>query len=314
MAKEHIEEQPIDAVILWVDGNDENHQKKILPYVEDKEKIKTRKFRTRFDQVNEIQYTIDSILKFASYIRNIYIITDNQTPAFLKEKETNTAYKNVSVIDHSAIFSGYEDYLPTFNCRPIETCMHRIPNLAEHFIYFNDDFFLINPTKSSDFYKNGLPILRGKWLKFDENIFYKKFKKKKYGHKTAQQNAAKLAGLEKYYNFRHTPHPLRKSTFENYFKEHNDVLIENIRHKFRVKTQFTPQGLGNHLEIKNKSCYFKSDLQLMYFRSYKKPMIWYKFKFKKESKKKLFLGLQSLDLCPPKILEYILHWLEKRLS
>ena len=201
--KSNINNHPIDAVILWVDGEDEAHQKKMLPYIEDKKKLKSKKFQTRFNQVNEIQFTVNSILKFAPYVRNIFIVTDNQTPTFLKEKDTEARYKNVSIIDHSTIFKGYEEYLPIFNCRPIETSIYKIPNLAEHFIYLNDDFFLINPTKPTDFFENGLPILRGKWKKFDKDIFYKKFKKPKAGHKSIQQNAAKLIGFNKYYNFKH---------------------------------------------------------------------------------------------------------------
>ena len=175
-------------------------------------------------------------------------------------------------------------------------------------------FFLINETHPTDFFIDGFPVLRGKWLKFDKDIFYKKFKKAKKGHKSIQQNAAKLIGFNRYYNFKHTPHPLRKSTFKKYFEANPDVFIENIKHKFRNENQFTPQGLANHIEIKNKTCILKADLQLMYFRSYKKPLIWYKFKLNTKSGKKLFLGMQSLDLCPPKILEYLLNWLEKRMN
>lgn len=312
MTKEHINHIEIDAVILWVDGNDENHKNKITPYLKGSQKAKSKKFRTRFDQVNEIKFTVDSILKFASYIRNIYIVTDEQIPDFLKQGDAKKTYKNVFIVDHKDIFKGFEQYLPTFNCRPIETCIHKIPDLAEHFIYLNDDFFIINQTKPEDFFLNGLPVLRGKWLHFDENIFYKKFKTTKKGHKAIQQNAAKIVGFNKYYNFKHTPHPLRKSTFATFFKANNNVFIENIKHKFRNENQFTPQGLANHIEIKNNNCVLKDDLQLMYFRSYKKPLLWYKLKLRKEGKRKLFLGMQSLDLCPAPILEYLLTWLKKR--
>jgi hypothetical protein len=249
MTNKHQNLFPIDAVILWVDGDDEAHKEKLRHYIEDVEKLNSKKFRTRYDQVNEIKFTIDSINKFAPFIRNIFVLTDAQIPSFLKDRKNDAAYKNVSIIDHSVIFDGYEEYLPVFNCRPIETCMYRIPNLAEHFIYFNDDFFLINKTRSEDFFQKGLPVLRGKWLKFDQDIYYKKFKKQKKGHKSIQQNAARLAGFNKYYNFKHTPHPLRKSTFEIYFKENPKTFINNIKHRFRDSTQFTPQGLANHIEI-----------------------------------------------------------------
>lgn len=301
----------IDAVILWVDGNDPRHREKTLPYLDNKKAINETKFRTRFDQVNEIKFSVNSILKFAPYIRNIFIVTDEQEPAFLKEE--NSSYDNVFIIDHKVIFKGYEKFLPTFCSLTIETCIHRIPGLSEHFIYLNDDFFIINKTEPSDFFRNGFPVLRGKWLKFDEDIFYKKFKKLGLGHKADQQRSAKLAGLDKYYNYKHTPHPLRKSTIEKYFEENPDVFLKNLQYKFRnnANYQFLPQGLSNYLEIKNKTCHFESNLNLIYFRSYKKSLGWYKLKFKKAKNKKLFMGLQSLDRCPKKILDFILNWLEE---
>ena len=114
MIENNSKNNPIDAVILWVDGNDDNHKAKMLPYIEDKAKVNSEKFRTRYDQVNEIKFTIDSILKYAPYIRNIYIITDNQTPNFLKNSKTDNTYNKVSIVDHQVIFRGYEEYLPTF--------------------------------------------------------------------------------------------------------------------------------------------------------------------------------------------------------
>ena len=303
---------PIDAVILWVDGNDKMHRDKMLPFIKDKSKINSKKFRTRFDQVNEIKFTVDSILKFAPYIKKIHIVTDNQTPGFLANSKI---YKNkVSIVDHKIIFKGFEQYLPTFNCRSIETCIYRIPNLSEHFIYFNDDFFLINPTTPEDFYSDGNPILRGKWKEFDENIFYKRLKKIKKGHKTAQQNAAKIIGFSKYYNFKHTPHPMRKSTFKKFFDRNPAIFEENIKYRFRNASQFTPQGLANHIEIKNKTFVFNKELRLMYFRSYKKPLLWYKFKLNYKTSNHLFLGLQSLDRCNQKILTFLLSWVTTRTS
>ena len=304
----------IDAVILWVNGNDDKHKIKISNYVDNKSEISLTKFRTRFDQVNEIKFTIDSILKFAPYIENIHIITDEQTPEFLEKIDNNDYYKKVSIVDHKVVFKDFEQFLPTFNCRPIETCMHRIPGLAEHFIYFNDDFFLIKHTKPTDFFRNGLPVLRGKWLKFDKDIFYKKFKKIRVGHKKAQQKAAQLVGLKKYYNFKHTPHPLRKSTFKTYFNNNPNIFIENIKYRFRNKNQFTPQGLANHIEIKNKSCVLISDLELLYMRSYTKPLFWIKFIFLLNGNKKRFLGLQSLDQCPSKTIKFLSKWIENRLK
>lgn len=315
---------PIDAVILWVDGNDEDHFNKMLPFIEDKKLAKTKGFRTRFDQVEEIKFTVDSILKNASFIRNIYIVTDNQTPSFLKNKKSLDIYSKVSIIDHNIIFEGQQQHLPTFNCRPIETRIYKIPNLSEHFIYFNDDMFLVNKTNPSDFFEKGYPVLRGKWLSFEEDRIVKKIKKfikgkdkkPRAGHKIAQQKGAKLTGFKKYFKFHHTPYPLRKSTFENFFSSNLQIEQDNIKHRFRDANQFTPQGLANHIEIKNKTCILKRNYQLAYIQSYKKPLLWYKvyFWYCSLNSKKLFMCLQSLDQCPPTKLKYVLGWLQQKIN
>ena len=51
----------------------------------------------------------------------------------------------VNVVDHGEILPA--DALPTFNSHAIETALHRIPGLAEHLLYFNDDFFLGRPIR-----------------------------------------------------------------------------------------------------------------------------------------------------------------------
>ena len=309
----------VDAVITWVDGGDINHQKKITPYLSDKRALKNKNFRTRFDQVEEIRYAVDSILKFAKFIKNIYIVTDNQIPIFLKN-DTNK-YKNVKIIDHDIIFKDKESYLPVFNCRPIETRLYKIPNLSEHFIYFNDDMFLIKEVSLEDFFIRGVPVLRGKWLKFNEDMFFKKIfssknKKTRAGHKIAQEKGAKIIGFKKYFKFHHTPYPLRKSTFENFFKINPQIEDLNIKYRFRNYNQFTPQGLVNHIEIQNNSCVLKFDYQMLYFQNYKKPFLWLKFKLNilSQKKDKLFLCAQSLDQAPNHKLKLILNWLDLKLE
>ncbi|MGB0879658.1 MAG: Stealth CR1 domain-containing protein [Polaribacter sp.] len=313
----------IDAIITWVDGNDPKHKAKMADYLENKTSLDSKSVRMRYDQVNEIEFAVKSILKYAKFVRNIFIVTDNQTPDFLKDKEkAKKEYPSVSIIDHKTIFEGYHQYLPTFNSRSIETQLYKIPNLAEFFIYFNDDLLLLRKTKVEDFFKNGYPVLRGSWKKFNEDIFIKKVKfffqnnskRKRAGHKIAQQKGAKLVGFTKYFKLHHTPHSFRKSTIENYFNNNNDVKIENIKYRFRNNTQFTPQSLANHLEIKNNTYILKNDYQLVYFQNYKKPFWWIKSKLKKveKDKNKLFLCMQSLDQCPEEKLRYIKNWLHNK--
>jgi hypothetical protein len=56
-------------------------------------------------------------------------------------------------VNHKAIWplealSG----LPTYNSMAIETNMHRIEGLAEHFVYANDDMLFLEPLEPKDFY------------------------------------------------------------------------------------------------------------------------------------------------------------------
>ena len=52
-----------------------------------------------------------------------------------------------------------QKYLPTFSSFPIEVNLHRIKGLAERFVYFNDDMFLLKPVKRELFFagKDCLP-------------------------------------------------------------------------------------------------------------------------------------------------------------
>ena len=316
----------IDAVITWVDGEDESHQKKINKYIKDKQKVNSIGFKTRYNQVNEIEFSVKSILKYAKFVRNIFIVTDNQVPDFLKDKDkAKRDFPNVFIIDHKIIFEGYQQYLPTFNCLPIESLLYKIPGLSEHFLYLNDDFFLFREAKITDFFIETKPVIRGVWTSFYEDIWYKKIerklhkilgkeeKKNIYGFKKGQQTIAKLLGFKKYVRLDHTIAPLKKSTYEKFYNEFPELLERNIKHRFRHPEQYTNQSLANHLEIKNNTFVLKNDYQLVYFQNYKKPLFWIKYRLKKAiENNKLFLCMQSLDQCTEEKLAYIKKWLTKK--
>jgi hypothetical protein len=317
----------VDAVITWVDGKDPDHREKMSQYIEDKNSLSNKVVRMRYDQVDEIEFSVKSILKYAKFVRNIFIVTDNQTPDFLKDIETaKQKYPNVFIIDHSIIFREYKHYLPTFNCLPIESLLYKIPNLAEHFLYLNDDLFLLRQTKVSDFFINNKPVIRGFWTNFYEDIWYKKIQKmifkfmgkeskeNMYGFKKGQQNIAKILGFDKYVRLDHTIAPLRKSTHDNYYIKNPEVLDLNIKHRFRHPEQYTNQSLANHLEINKDNFVLKNNYQLVYFQNYKKPLFWIKYKLRNAVKNnnKLFLCMQSLDQCPNEKLLYIKKWFHNK--
>ena len=157
---------PIDVVIPWVDGNDPKHKKKINSYLNDKDIARIPgAYNTRFASINEIKYSILSILKFAPFVRNIFIVTDSQNPNI--EKYIKDLFpgrlNSIQIVDHKEIFEGFEQFLPTFNSRTIDRLLWRIKGLSNHYIYFNDDIFLIRNVKPEDWFCNGRPIMRGSW-------------------------------------------------------------------------------------------------------------------------------------------------------
>ncbi|MFG6687183.1 Stealth CR1 domain-containing protein [Mariniflexile sp. HNIBRBA6329] len=317
----------IDAVIPWVDGNDTNWQKKINEHLEIKIDFNKKKESVRFNSIGEIDIAIKSIIKFAPYFRNIFLVTDNQKPESFDTLSSLAKSKDINLIliDHKIIFKGFEEYLPCFCSCSIETMFFKIPDLSEHFVIFNDDFFLMRETKPSDFFINGYPIIRGRWKKFNEDKKLRKFYhnvlsflgkskiKKGASFKGIQQKGAKLAGTNKYIRHFHAPYSVRKSVLVNYFKE-ND-LADNIKYRFRNKKQFVIYSLADHLEIKNNTYHYRRNIKLTYFRSYKSHL---KVKLKlfwfEKNKNKLFLTFQSLEMAKPKTQTYILNWLNKKLK
>jgi len=320
---------PIDAVITWVDGNDLNWQKKINKYSEVKINWKDNKETKRYNSINEIGIAIQSIIKYGSFIRNIFLVTDDQTPRGFQKLQSLGATNgiNLNIIDHTVIFKDYNSFLPCFNSCSIISMLYRIPNLAEHFIIFNDDTFLMRETSEKDFFKNGLPIIRGKWEKYYEDQIFRKIylrflsavgvKKElnRPGYKNAQQKSAKLVGTKKYIRRDHTPVSIRKSTIEVFFKNNQKIFENNIKHRFRNESQFIISSLSNHLEVKQGTYYLEKDFQLSYFQSYKSLLIikikllWFTY-----SKRKLFMCFQNLEIAEKKQLNYILVWLDKRLA
>lgn len=318
----------IDAVITWVNGNDVKWQKKINLYLEKKIDFNIKKKSLRYNSIGELDIAIKSIIKYAGFVRTIFLVTDDQIPESFKSLQELARLNNINleIIDHKIIFKGYENNLPCFNSCSIGSMLFRIPKLAEHFIVFNDDTFLMRNTTPNDFFIDNYPIIRGSWKKFDENRTLRKLfhrllswlgkskQKNQVGFKNFQQNSAKLAKAKKYVRRFHTPVSIRKSTLENFFKD-NNLLEKNTVYRFRNKKQFIISSLSEHLEIMNNSYHYKSNTQLTYFRSYKSHnIVKLKLYLFEINRKKLFMTFQSLELAKTKTIQDIFNWISKRIS
>jgi hypothetical protein len=261
------ERKPIDAVIYWVDGNDPELSAKREYYLSRAQNVNVKATKpTFYASHNEIKYCVFSILKFAPFVRNVFIVTDEQDPLIHNDIEAHFPgrSKSVIIVDHKEIFRGYEKYLPVFNSTSILSMVWRIKDLSEQFVIFNDDIFLIREVKPEHWFINGRPVLQGEWRippykKMIGNFFKaainKYFRRNpdyqpRLSFYLRQRNAALMLGLKFRYFFHcHTPHPLDRKVIEKYLNENNDLLEKNISNRFRTPDQFLLTSLAYHLEI-----------------------------------------------------------------
>src|SRR5690606_34630446 len=104
---------------------------------------------SRFRTHDELRYSLRSLARYLPWVRSVYVVTAGQVPDWLRPDD------RLRVVDHREILPA--EALPTFNSQVIEAHLHRVDGLAEHFIYFNDDFFVARPlTKEHFFEPNGL--------------------------------------------------------------------------------------------------------------------------------------------------------------
>jgi hypothetical protein len=168
----------VDAIYMWVDGNDPKIREKRLKYLGmEQEKLNVQSAaKGRFYDNDELKYSLRSLEKYAPWVRKIYLITDDQVPEWFKDNP------KIKIVDHKDIID--EKYLPTFNSEVIDFNIHKIKGLADRFILINDDMFFGRKVYKSFFFtKEGVPIkylrcIRRKWLsRPSSGMFYDIYKK-----------------------------------------------------------------------------------------------------------------------------------------
>ena len=242
----------IDFVLPWVDGSDEKWIKSFNEYAP-KDKQKSLDFSAeRYRDYGLLKYWFRGVEKFAPYVRRIHFITNGQLPIWL-----NLENPKLHWVKHSDYIPS--KYLPVFSSHPIELYMNKIDDLAEHFVYFNDDFFLTASTVSDFFFKRGLPcdyaisniqipkrtVMRSIVMNdlteinkhFSKREYIKKSPLKYINPKYGKMNIRTLACLlwketTGFQNF-HLAQPYLKSTLEEVWENCPEILENKMRSRFR---------------------------------------------------------------------------------
>lgn len=188
--------------------------------------------------IGQLRYGLRSIHQYAPWMRHIYIVVSNrssQTPSWL-----NTSHPQVSVIEHGEIWRNASQ-LPCYNSHSIEAHLHRIPGLADNFLYFNDDFALTRPLLPEHLWagEHDAPILYQAWAAPDSEwggiaaygkalVYNGKVMNEKYGH-------------TKRYVAAHAPTLVNKvamQDFQDAWKKEFDTMFRTSRFRHGLDVQY----------------------------------------------------------------------------
>ncbi len=271
----------IDFVIIWVDGNDKQWQNEKDKY---SPKRNTDNRSIRYRDWDNLKYWFRGIEKFAPWVNKIHFVTYGHLPDWLNKNNPK-----LNIVKHTDYIP--KEYLPTFSSHPIELNLHRIKGLSEQFVYFNDDMFIIDYVKKSDFFVNNLPcdmaainatvardklynsVLYNNMLilnsRFKKNEIIRKNLSKWINLKYGKTLVRTLFGMPwsefiGFYN-KHMCNSFLKSTFEEVWEKEFEVLNETCMHKFRSKEDVN-QFLFEYWQLMNGKFYPKK-MNCCYFQA-----------------------------------------------
>ncbi len=140
----------IDIIIPWVNGNDlawREEKKKALEKINPETNANSN---VRYQSWDNLQYIFRGIEKNMPWVNKVYLVTYGHLPDFL-----NINHPKIKIVYHRDYIP--EAYLPTFNSNVIELNYHRIDQLSENFILFNDDCFPIKPIPEEYYFIDNTP-------------------------------------------------------------------------------------------------------------------------------------------------------------
>lgn len=323
---------PVDAVITWVDGADPAHRRKRLELLGAGASRQAAADDTRFGDCGEIGWCVASLRRFAPWLRTIFIVADAQQPGLVARIAGTPLAERVRMVDHREIFAGYERFLPTFSNRSIEAMLHRVPGLAERFLYLNDDFVLLREVAPGDFFDAGGVVLRGQWrdgaardrvqalragLARLLRLGRPPRKLPRPSQHAAQQLSARLAGFDdRYFQFPHCPAPLRRGTIAAWQAANPTLLERNLSFRLRSAEQFLTVALANHLEFQAGTARVDNRLGTLRLKPSRQalPALRAACERSADDPALAFACVQSLDEADPATRAYVVDWLTRRVG
>lgn len=252
---------PVDVVCLWVDGADPlwreqikqayntetvTHAKCGLVHSTLREPEEVKAFVK-----DELFYSCMTIAKFMPWVRTYRLVTQRPHKPWWWPANNKLGNMRMVLVHHDEIFLGdMAKYLPTFNSTSIQTQLHRIPDLSEQFILFDDDFFVGQPMPRSLFFTDDNTkavmrsyslrpnlLLNGNWKIICMNMV---------------ECGKEILGGKQFYAPDHVACPLFKSVFTHVlslvqkyvapmhrFRSGNDIVIHYVTAAFMIANNLT---------------------------------------------------------------------------
>lgn len=245
--------EKIDFVILWVDDNDPVWQKEFNTYLPQKQFADDTHY-IRYRNWDNLRYWFRGVDRFAPWVDKVHLVTCGQIPEWL-----NLDAPRLHFVRHSDFIPA--EFLPTFKSSAIQMNLLRIEGLSEHFVLFDDDMFLIDKVRPESFFRNGLPCDKAALNTLSPKQYFmhrmvnnlivinNSFDKHEILRNHFRKWFSLQAGTELLRTLLllpwraftglydpHLPQVFLKSTFEEIWQKHEDVMLRTMASRFRCIT------------------------------------------------------------------------------
>ena len=223
----------IDMVFSWVEGSDPEFRARRAAQMSQYVVGEGDEAEARIRQIDELKYALRSVNMFAPWVRRIFIATDSVPPAWLAE------HPKITIVRAEEHFSD-QAALPTYSSHAVESQLHNIAELSEHFLYSNDDMFFGRPLKASMFFSPGGVT---KFIEAKTRIGLGANDPTRSGFENAARVNRQLI-FERFgqvitRHLEHTAVPLRKSVLREMEREFPDDFARTQASQFRSSTDIS---------------------------------------------------------------------------
>lgn len=251
---------PIDVVYMWVDGREPAWQERkaarlaaMTGHPPEADSLRS----VRFDQGDELRFSLRSVHRYAPWVRRIVLVTDRQRPSWLVEHPGE-----LEVVDHRDFLPP--EGLPTFNSHAISGALHRIDGLAEHFLVFNDDVLLGRPVAPESFFlSNGVARFFPSRSALPSGPPSDDDLPLVAARKRSQRIIEARTGIRPNFGFKHTPVAFRRSWLAQ-LEEEIEEWAGTLRSPFRAGSDIVPEWLHHWLGYAEGRC-LPSEIDYAYF-------------------------------------------------